>query len=79
MIAYLHFSAGPRGPYQTVSAPVRVDADWTPPPRAGRAATRYRVLWSGRWRRVYSTFHGHTYIGPRHAWIAAAQIVEGNQ
>lgn len=58
LIAYVHYSAGPMGPFSTA----HVDARVSDPPRSyrGRAdgygsriPTRYEVSIAGRWRRVY--------------------------
>ena len=50
---YLHFSAGPAGPFQTVAAPAKEDP--RPQPRRGSVvACRFVVLYAGRWRRLYS-------------------------
>lgn len=56
-LAYLQYSAGPTGPFQTTTAIARVS---TPPYNRGRAdgygsriPVGYEVLLNGRWRRVY--------------------------
>jgi len=77
MQAYLHFKAGPQGPFQTVAVPMRETAR----PWKGRTQSGYgnalptskQVQWAGRWRRVrVACFSnsGTAYIGKPGAWIA---------
>jgi len=81
MNAYLQFSAGPNGPFQTVA----VECRETEAPRSGRTVsgygrklpTSYQVKWEGRWRRVYVAQFGNAgsaYIGKPGAWVATVDI-----
>lgn len=81
MEAYLQFSAGPSGPFQTVAVPVK-EAE---APRSGRTVTGYgskiptpyMVRWEGRWRRVYAACYGNAashYIGKPGDWLATVDV-----
>lgn len=63
--AYLHFKAGPAGPFQTVSVPHKATEG------APRGGAPFMVLWAGKWRRVRIGGQGALYIG---RWDALVQF-----
>ena len=64
----------PPGPFQTIAAPAK--ESWNPQPRRGSVvASRFVVLWEGRWRRVYSDHATARRHAPHFVNIAGERVI----